>query len=141
MGSNGRTRIAAYALCRDDAGRILLCHIAPSVGVGDVWTLPGGGIEFGEAPAAAALRELAEETGLHGEIVRLLDVTDRLFESGQAEPLHAIRIVYRVRIVGGALRDETDGSTDAAGWFTNDEAARLRLGELSRTMLAWPEDD
>lgn len=140
MAPNGRTRIAAYALCRDDIGRTLLCHIAPSVGVGDVWTLPGGGLEFGEPPAAAALRELEEETGYQGEIVRLLDVTDRLFHGGRPEALHAIRIVYRVRIVGGALRDEVGGSTDGAGWFTHEEATRLRLGELSRTMLAWPDD-
>ncbi len=117
-------------------GRMLLCHIAPSVGAGDLWTLPGGGLDFGEPPADAALRELHEETGLRGEIVRLLDVSDRLFTPAVGgEPLHAIRIVYRVRIVGGALRDEADGSTDAAGWFTHEEAGRLRLGELSRAML------
>ena len=32
--------------------------------------------------------------------------------------MHAIRIVYRVRIVGGELRDEVDGSTDTCAWFT-----------------------
>ena len=32
--------------------------------------------------------------------------------------MHAIRIVYRVRVVGGELRDETDGSTDTCRWFT-----------------------
>ena len=59
-GRNGRTRgsdrvrVAAYAVVRDDDDRVLLCHIRPSVGVGDVWTLPGGGLEFGESPARAA---------------------------------------------------------------------------------------
>ena len=57
------------------------------------------------------------------------------------DALHAIRIVYRVRIVGGALRDEADGSTDAAGWFTHEEAGRLRLGELSRSMVGRPLDE
>ena len=32
--------------------------------------------------------------------------------------MHAIRIVYRVRIIGGELRDEVDGSTDTCAWFT-----------------------
>ena len=68
--SRDRIRVAAYALCRDEHGRILLCHIAPSVGAGDLWTLPGGGLEFGEPPASAVLRELHEETGYRGRSLR-----------------------------------------------------------------------
>lgn len=37
-----------------------------------LWELPGGKIEPGESPAACALRELAEETGLAGRIEREL---------------------------------------------------------------------
>jgi ADP-ribose pyrophosphatase YjhB (NUDIX family) len=134
--SRDRIRVAAYALCRDDEDRLLLCHIAPSVGAGDLWTLPGGGLEFGESPARAVVRELREETGYHGEIVALVDVSDRLFtdlvEDGATVRMHAIRIVYDVRITGGDLRDEPDGSTDTCRWMTLDQTARLRLAELAR---------
>lgn len=130
-----RTRVAAYAVCRDDAGRVLLCHIAPWVGAGDLWTLPGGGLEFGEAPAAGVLRELAEETGHTGEVTGLLDVGDRVFDDPDGGRMHAIRIVYTVRIVGGALRDEPDGSTDTCRWFAPDELAGIRIGELARRAL------
>lgn len=131
-----RVRIAAYAVCRDDDGRILLCHIAPSVGAGDLWTLPGGALDFGEPPAKAVLRELEEETGYLGEVEGLVDVTDRLFRGVDgADRMHAIRIVYAVRIVGGTLRDEQDGSTDTCRWASLDEARRMRLGELARSAV------
>jgi ADP-ribose pyrophosphatase YjhB (NUDIX family) len=130
-----RTRVAAYAVARDD-GRLLLCHIAPSVGVGDVWTLPGGGLDFGESPEVAVLRELTEETGYVGELDGLVGVSDRVFRDVDgADRLHAIRILYQVRIVGGELRDEPDGSTDTCRWFTRSEASGLRLGELARHAL------
>ncbi|HET8785103.1 MAG TPA: NUDIX domain-containing protein [Candidatus Limnocylindrales bacterium] len=128
-----RVRVAAYAIVRDDQDRVLLCHIHPSVGVGDVWTLPGGGLEFGESPRRAALRELQEETGLVGEIERLVDVDDRVFTSrGSPDRMHAIRIVYDVRIIGGVLRDEPAGSTDTCRWVAPEDALRMRLGELAR---------
>lgn len=131
-----RTRVAAYAVCRDDVGRVLLCHIAPSVGAGDLWTLPGGGLAFGESPSAAVVRELAEETGYRGEVLGLVDVSDRLFtDVADADRLRAIRIVDGVRVVAGDLRDEPDGSTDTCRWFTLDEARSLRLGELARRTI------
>ena len=137
-----RTRVAAYALCRDGTGRVLLCHIAASVGAGDLWTLPGGGLDFGEAPSAAVVRELAEETGYRGQVERLLDVDDRLFHAMHgAGRMHAIRIVYRVRVTGGTLRDEPDGSTDTCRWFDPAATDAFRLGELARHALAWLRAD
>lgn len=132
--ASDRVRVAAYGVARDEEGRFLLCHIAPSVGVGDVWTLPGGGVDFGESPARAVLRELTEETGLTGELDGLIDVSDRLF-GGNGDRMHAIRIVYAVTITGGTLRDERDGSTDTCRWVTAAEARTLRLGELARAAI------
>jgi 8-oxo-dGTP diphosphatase len=101
-----------------------------------VWTLPGGGLDFGEAPDVAVLRELAEETGYVGELDGLAGVSDRVFHDVDgADRMHAIRVLYRVRIVGGELRDEQDGSTDTCRWFTPSEARGVRLGELARQAL------
>ena len=130
------TRVAAYALCIEDE-RILLVRIAEGYwsGVGQ-WTLPGGGVDFGESPRDGALRELTEETGLTGAIDGLADVLSWSGRwthprDGVDEAYHGLQIVYRVRITGGGLSDETDGSTDQARWFTRDEAMALPLVELA----------
>jgi 8-oxo-dGTP diphosphatase len=131
-----RTRVAAYALSVDETGRILLCRMAPSVIAGEVWTLPGGGIHFGESPETAVLRELDEETGQGGEIVRLVEVNDRLLRlESRPETVHAIRIVYEVRVAGGQLREEHEGTTDACSWFTVEEAEALNLNDLARRAI------
>jgi 8-oxo-dGTP diphosphatase len=131
-----RTRVAAYALTTDGTGRILLCRISPSVAPGEIWTLPGGGLEFGEPPEVAVLRELAEESGYQGEVVGLADVTDRVLTDSQGGGrMHAIRIIYRVRVTGGEQRDEVDGTTDTCRWFRLDEASRLNLGGLAKHAL------
>jgi ADP-ribose pyrophosphatase YjhB (NUDIX family) len=137
MTDHDRTRVAAYALCVDESGRILLCRMAPSVIAGDVWTLPGGGLHFGEPPETAVLRELDEETGQKGEIVRLVEVSDNLLRlESRPGTVHAIRIVYEVRVTGGAgLRQEAEGTTDACSWFTPDEAQRLNLNDLARRAI------
>lgn len=128
------TRIAAYALCVDDTDRILLTRLAPSEIKPGQWTLPGGGIDFGESPAEAVLRELTEETGLTGEIVSLADVQSWVRRGpaagGIGDDLQAIQIIYRARVTGGKLRDEVDGSTDAAAWFTRAELAEIPIVEL-----------
>ncbi len=60
-----RRRKAARVLLLDEQDRLLLFHgFDPADPARTWWFTPGGGLEEGEGPREAALRELAEETGL-----------------------------------------------------------------------------
>jgi 8-oxo-dGTP diphosphatase len=64
---------SAAALVRDDEDGILLVKRGVQPGKGK-WALPSGFIEIEETPEEACLRELKEETGLEGKILRLIGV-------------------------------------------------------------------
>ena len=53
-------RFGAFALIFDDRDRVLLC-LRDDL---NIWNLPGGGVELGESPWEAVVREVEEETGL-----------------------------------------------------------------------------
>lgn len=87
-----------------------------------LWGLPGGGVEQGEHPGDAVVREFAEETGLSVRATGLHTVLSdvaRLPSSGHAE--HTDRLIYDVLPVGGDLRAEVDGTTDRVEWVTPDD--------------------
>jgi 8-oxo-dGTP diphosphatase len=70
VASLARKRMAAAALFRDGAGRVLLVDPVYR----DTWDLPGGAVEAEESPQAACRREVAEELGLDRPAGRVLVV-------------------------------------------------------------------
>jgi 8-oxo-dGTP pyrophosphatase MutT (NUDIX family) len=120
-------RVAAYGLCRDPDGRVLLVRAAPYLSVAGRWFLPGGGIDHGEDPVDALRREFAEETGLDVEVGALRGVLSDVFTIPNGTVLHTVRIVYGIDSYRGELRDEADGSSDAARWLGPDQIRELPL--------------
>ncbi len=62
----GQHRETARVLLLDQESRIFLLktHFDPEVQLPARWITPGGGIDPGESPIQAAIRELHEETGI-----------------------------------------------------------------------------
>ncbi|MFC7544909.1 NUDIX domain-containing protein [Plantactinospora sp. GCM10030261] len=133
-----RRRIGAYGLCRV-GGRVLLVRAAADADFPGVWQIPGGGLAHGEHPAAALVREFAEETGL---AVRPLRPRTAIAEVRRVADLgvewHMDRIVYDVEVAGGMLAVERTGTTDLASWLTEDELAGLPLMPFTAELLGRP---
>ena len=89
------------------------------------WQLPKGTIEIGETPLAAAIREVAEETGVLTEHDGFLQsITYTYYDTYRKDP--PVQVNKRVdffllRIVGGELNDHSY-EVDGVGWFSPEEA-------------------
>lgn len=134
-------RVSAYArLVRD--GQVLLTRLSDHSAHPGWWTLPGGGVEHGEQPADALVREVAEETGLRCEPGALLGVHDTHFTgtapSGQVQDFHGIHLVYDATVA--AWMDpapvDSDASTAAVAWVDVGEVLAGRVEALGVVRFA-----
>jgi ADP-ribose pyrophosphatase YjhB (NUDIX family) len=115
-------RVAAYAvILRDD--HILLSRLASRLTSKELWTLPGGGLEHGEDPRDAVVREVHEETGLDvhiGETAHVYSFHQRnTWRQGRRADAHALRIVYDGWVPVDSPEPhvvEVNGSTMEAAW-------------------------
>ena len=136
MSSKNITRVAAYGLLqRED--KMLLCRLSASVGINPgCWTLPGGGLDFGEDPEDAVVREFREETGLVVKVDKLVKVHSLCDSVPGWSPMHSIRIINNLQHLSGDLQFETDGSTDLCAWHTHTEIQALPLVDLAKQGVA-----
>ena len=144
-------RVAAYALVVRD-GRILLVRNSPRGPYPGGWSLPGGGIQHGESPRDAVVREVAEETGLVCEVGPVLEVTDSHFEgtapSGRREDFHTVQVIFEAQVSGddAPRAEDVGGTSDAVEWVDLDDLdgpayplrpnVRAALAARDRTMTS-----
>jgi 8-oxo-dGTP diphosphatase len=138
-----KLRVGAYAVVVVDH-RVLLTQMADNTPVPGLWVLPGGGVDHGEAPLDAVVREVREETGHELVDVRLADVGSHHFvarsPAGRLEDFHSVQVIY----VGGVreVRDpevlDVGGSTLQARWVPLGDLAGLPLTPGTREWLTRP---
>jgi 8-oxo-dGTP pyrophosphatase MutT (NUDIX family) len=116
-----RQRVAAYAVVRSSPG-LLATQYSARTAVDGRWGMPGGGIDPGEEPVAAVLRETHEETGQLVELGGLHTVQSAHWigrsPAGRIEDFHAVRLVYLAECpcpTDPVVHDQ-DGTTAAARW-------------------------
>jgi 8-oxo-dGTP pyrophosphatase MutT (NUDIX family) len=120
------------AVVLDDQGRVLLNRRSDN----GRWSLIGGIPEPGEQPAACAVREVHEETGVHCVVERVLVVQAlRAVTYDNGDICQYMDISVRCRAVGGEARVNDDESLDV-GWFEVDALPRLNEFALHRIKQA-----
>ena len=91
------------AIVRNEKGQILL-HRREDNGA---WSLPGGGVDPGETPAEAVVREVLEETGLvvvPTSIVAVVGGTEHMrFTYPNGDQIEVVATVFACRVEGGTL--------------------------------------
>lgn len=108
-------RIGANVLVVID-GKVLMGKRLNAAGAG-TYGVPGGHLEFGESLAAAAKRELTEETGLIAEEMEFITAID---QPRTTSPQHYIQFVFLCSKFSGDLRTIEPNKCEGWEWFDMD---------------------
>ncbi|MEV0966160.1 NUDIX domain-containing protein [Streptomyces sp. NPDC049910] len=121
------------AVVFDDDGRVLLGRRADTGG----WSIIGGIPEPGEQPAAAAVREVYEETAVRcvAERIVLVQTLTRPVTYPNGDRCQFMDVCLRCRAVGGEARVHDDESLEV-GWFPLDTLPELQEFALFRIKQA-----
>ncbi|MHB1088283.1 MAG: NUDIX domain-containing protein [Acidimicrobiales bacterium] len=132
--SKQHTSVRSYGILVHE-GRVALVRSSNPHHDPPLWWLPGGGIDFGEAPEETLIREFEEETGLVVHQPALLAVTSDIRRRDNGDRIHTVRILYTVALHSGELRHEIHGTTDHAAWFALEELAMLNVADYARAAI------
>lgn len=126
------TRPRACGALIDNDAILMVRHVEPTR---SYWTLPGGGVEAGETPAEAAVREVWEETRLDVRVVRLL-FEHSYFITKDGRQTENPEYVFLVE-----LEEQSDGILQTATIGGDPEDAHLPTEHRLLQDVAWQSLD
>jgi 8-oxo-dGTP pyrophosphatase MutT (NUDIX family) len=119
---------AGGVLVKTIRGRLMVAAIRPGGKPEGVWALPKGNIDPGEKPEETAVREVFEETGVHGHLVEKLGDVKYTYTRRDGERVFKIVSFYLLRAGRGRIGDIEERmriEVAEARWLPLDEAPRL----------------
>ena len=129
---------AGGVLVRSIRGRPMLAAIRPQGKPPGIWVLPKGNLDEGEPPADAAVREVLEETGVHGRLVEKLGDVKYVY-TWDGERIFKIVSFYLLRAGRGRIGEIEEAmrvEVAEARWLPLAEAPRLLAYGGEREMAA-----
>jgi 8-oxo-dGTP pyrophosphatase MutT (NUDIX family) len=97
------------------------------------WGLPKGHVRRGETAEAAAVREIAEETGLSGAVERHLATIEYWFRAGPTR-IHKYVDLFLVRYLSGSIVPQ-EAEVDDVRWVPLSDALQLASFARERDVL------
>jgi ADP-ribose pyrophosphatase YjhB (NUDIX family) len=116
--------VAVTAFVQDDTGRVLLIRRTDN----DLYAIPGGAQEIGEALTQTVVREVQEETGLTVEVTGLIGIYSdpaHVIAFTNGEVRQEFSICFRAHPTGGHLRTSSESSEVL--WVNHTRLDRLNI--------------
>ncbi len=124
LGREGKIRLGCSAAIFNDEGKVLLTRRLDN----GQWCLPSGGMEAGESPSEAVIREVFEETGLRVRVRRLVGVysdPNQLVMYVDGNKVQIVAIHFEVEVTGGTLG--LSNETSGFGYFSLKEMEGMEM--------------
>jgi ADP-ribose pyrophosphatase YjhB (NUDIX family) len=99
------------------------------------WTMPGGWVDVNDAPAAAVVREIHEESGFEARVLKLAALVDKNTPRHWLTRgvHHVYKLFFLCELAGGEAR--TSIETDAVEFFALDALPELSTPRVTRSLI------
>ncbi len=131
--SDWRFNVLSGAVTVRDGYFLILKRSNSETFLPNVWGIPAGHVERGEDPREACLRELREETGLHGRIIELTGYSYFTSRRGSTE-LNNLQLNFLVDVTNSDVRINKSSHSEYR-WLPFGHADAELLDDFTRDIV------